>query len=165
VSLVSFKAQNHPQQAASDTVDDRHTPQWLFDELHRAHRFTVDAAASAANAKLGRFWTVEDSGLAHPWAGERVWCNPPYSNLKTWVQYAYRQSRDHGCQLIVMLLPANRTEQGWWQDYIEPDRDKGRGITTRFLRKRLNFGTPTNPGAKYHSSCPFGSVLVTWERP
>jgi hypothetical protein len=37
-------------------------------------------------------------------------------------------------ELIVMLLPANRTEQGWWQKHIEPFRDRAMSrLTTEFL--------------------------------
>lgn len=65
---------------------DRSTPASLFDPLHAEHRFTVDAAASPANAKLPRFWTLEDDALSRSWAGERVFCNPPYSDIRAWVE-------------------------------------------------------------------------------
>ena len=63
-----------------------------------------------------------------------------------------------------MLLPANRTEQRWWQDLIEPFRD-GRGpLETRFYRGRFNFGVPGNEAGKFHSSPPLGCVLVIWRK-
>lgn len=49
MSLVTFKARNHPQQAVRDAVDDRRTPRALFAPLDREHRFTLDVAASAKN--------------------------------------------------------------------------------------------------------------------
>lgn len=129
MSLVRFKAQNHPQQTAAggprDEVDDRRTPPELFDALHAEFRFTLDAAASSENAKLNRFFDYQANGLAQSWKGERVWCNPPYSNIAPWVEKAWAEMRSD-CELVAMLIPANRTEQRFWQEHIEPFRDGGR---------------------------------------
>ena len=170
MSLTGFKARNHPQQATRDDVDDRRTPREMFAGLHHRHAFTVDAASSVENALLPIFWTIESSGLAHSWRGHRVWCNPPYSSIRPWVEKAWRETRYNGCSLVVMLLPANRCEQPWWQDHIEPHRDSGIPqdevrLSTRFLAKRLRFDGPDGPirSAK-NSGPPFGCVLVTWER-
>jgi hypothetical protein len=113
VSLVAFKAQNHRQQVLAhgprEAVDDRETTPEVFDPLHERFRFTIDVAASPHNAKLPRYYSMEDDGLAQSWAGERVWCNPPYSVVEPWLLKAHAE---HRAELIVMLLPANRTEQG-----------------------------------------------------
>lgn len=165
MTLLGFNITNHPQQVqkrgASDTVDERITPAKVFDPLQSEFGFTLDVAANERNAKTGRFFDLQSDGLAHQWAGERVWCNPPYSAIRPWVEKAWSEHRND-CSLVVMLLPANRTEQGWWQDLIEPFRD-GRGpLETRFYRSRFNFGVPGNEGAKFNSSPPFGCVLVVW---
>lgn len=167
MSLVGFRAKNHPQQVgkagAKDTVDERITPQWLFDQENAIHNFTVDAAANAANAKLPMFWDLAADGLTQSWGGHRVWCNPPYSNIPGWVKKASDEAVA-GCPCVVMLLPANRTEQRWWQDLIEPRRDRpGSGVTVRFLARRINFGTPGNPAGKYVSSSPFGLCIITFK--
>jgi hypothetical protein len=62
-----------------------------------------------------------------------------------------------------MLLPANRTEQAWWQDYIEPGRREGR-IEVRFMRGRLHFDTPDHDYTKQPKGNrpPFGVCLVIW---
>lgn len=126
VSLVGFHARNHRQQVrrrgADPQVDDRATTLDVFEPLNERFRFTVDVAAHAGNAKLPRFFSIEDDGLAQSWAGERVWCNPPYSLIEPWVAKAHAAT---DAELIVMLLPANRTEQGWWQRHVEPFRDRG----------------------------------------
>lgn len=163
MSFVGFKARNHPQQlnlgGADDKVDDRCTPDSVWLPLHAEFGFTLDAAASASNAKCDRYLTLADDGLAQSWAGERVWCNPPFSACVRWVEKAWAE-RD--AQVIVMLLPANRTEQGWWQEMVEPFRDRGGLLTCRFLPRRINFATPGNPQARYTSSAPFGCVLLIW---
>lgn len=166
MSLIAFKHRNHPQQVAvqgaADSVDERHTPAWLFDPLTERHGFTLDAAASAGNAKCAKFYTRGDSGLEHSWAGEVVWCNPPFSDLPSWVAKAVKETAS-GCKRVVMLLPANRTEQRWWQEHIEGRRDRGLGITVQFLPRRIQFGAPGNPNAKWRSSPPFGCCLIVFD--
>lgn len=168
MSLMGFKSNNHPQQVAKrgarDSVDERLTPDWLFERYDAVHGFTLDVAANARNAKKPAFYDLESDGLKQPWAPHRVWCNPPFSNLGAWVKKAHEEL-DRGCPVIVMLLPANRTEQGWWQEWVEPFRDRsGAVIKVEFLRSRINFGAPGNEGAKYKSSAPFGCVMLTFAR-
>ncbi len=126
MSLVGFQARNHRQQVgrrgANPVVDNRATTPEVFAELHERFDFTIDVAASAENAKLPRFFSEQEDGLAQSWSGERVFCNPPYSNIEPWLIKAWESDAD----LVVMLLPANRTEQKFWQLWVEPFRD-GRG--------------------------------------
>lgn len=164
MSLVGFKIENHPQQVgkrgAKDTVDERITPDWLFSLLNSRFGFTLDAAANRRNAKCAHFYDLETDGLAQPWAPHSVWCNPPYSNLAPWLEKAWAEHRAGAG--VVMLLPANRTEQRWWQTHVEPYRD-GRGpLQTEFIARRFNFGVPGNEGAQFNSSPPFGCVLAIW---
>lgn len=184
MSSAGIAPKNHPKQVrtrqselfesgALDSVDDRRTPRDVFDPLHAEFRFTVDAAASAENALLPRFWTRSENALHRDWRGDRVWCNPPYSNVPAWVEKA-RTEMFRGCQLSVLLLPADRTEQPFWHEFIEPFRDRGLGVTARFVRKRIKFGLPPDhphadkglargrPGGGYRYP-PFGCVLVIFE--
>jgi hypothetical protein len=64
MSLVGFKAQNHPQQQARPEVDDRAITVADFVPFNARFRFTVDAAASQQNARLPRYWTVDDDAFA-----------------------------------------------------------------------------------------------------
>ena len=165
MTLIGFKGQNHPQQVgtrgASDEVDDRGTHPMYFDEWDaRFGGFTLDAAAAPHNAKCARYFTRQDDGLEQSWAGERVWCNPPYSKIGDWVEKAHREAyRPRG---IVMLLPANRTEQGWWQDWVEPFRLRGE-LTVEFLRGRMRFIKPGQTAIGPNERPPFGCCLVIWK--
>lgn len=170
MSVVGYKARNHPQQVdvrgARSDVDDRATPPEVFGPLQQRFGFTVDAAASAANAKLERFWTEADDGLAQSWAGERVYANPPYSypNLPAWVAKAWLEWKDGAPDLIVMLVPANRTEQGFWQEYVEPYRDMpGSDLHVEFLPGRMRFLAPGQTGVGPDERPPFGCCLLIWE--
>lgn len=168
MTLVGFRAQNHRQQVgkrgALEKVDDRRTPDEIFLPLEEEFGFTLDAAASRENAKCDHFYTIEDNGLAQPWAWHRVWCNPPYSDCAAWVEKAHLEFSFGRSKLIVMLLPANRTEQKWWQDWIEPFRRKGL-IETRFLPGRPRFDVPEGTYSDPRGNRPpFGVVLVIWRR-
>ncbi len=175
MSLKGFRAQNHPQQIPQhgpslfpdledpiDTLDDRGTDPTLFAMLDQRFHFTLDVAASEDNAKCANYFDRYTNGLTEEWAEQRVWCNPPYSNIRAWVEKAWSEWAE-GCwrpELIVMLLPANRTEQSWWQDLVEPRRDRGGPFTVEFLAGRLRFvpGVVTEKGDRP----PFGCCLLIW---
>lgn len=165
MSLVRFKAKNHRQQVEArggvdSPIDDRATTPADFARFDAAlGPFTVDVAAAAHNTKCARYFTFEMNGLTQSWAGERVWCNPPYSRIGAWVEKAWREHQ--GTDGIAMLLPANRTEQGWWQQMVEPLRERS-ALSVLFLPGRLNFiaagATDVKPGER----SPFGCCLLTW---
>lgn len=185
MSLVGFRGRNHPQQVAQagprTDVDDRGTPPEVFDPLNQRFRFTLDVAASSHNAKCKRYYDLAANGLVQSWAGERVWCNPPYSDIGAWVEKAWQSWNpaalcvdDPSAELIVMLLPANRTEQRWWQDLVEPMRDgPGSPLRVEFLAGRLRFlvdgqGTldtlfgDQRGHHKPNERPPFGCCLLIW---
>lgn len=205
-----FVAHNHPNQqkkrGADDSIDDRETPAEVYDPLHAEFGFTLDVAAARHNAKCKRYYALGPrspaerrqgelfptsltgdpealgyDGLAQPWgADEVIWCNPPFSDIEPWA------ARAHGAECTVaMLAPANRTEQPWWQRYVEPYRDGNAElpdwrmhietvlagdrplgtVRTRFLRGRKSFlylgeiiGNSTSKAP------PFGIVIVIWDR-
>ena len=169
MSLARFKAQNHPQQVAArgesmDSVDDRATHPLDFGPLHDRFGFTVDVAAAAHNTKCERYYDRDTDGLAQSWAGEVVWCNPPYSDIAPWVRKAWDEhGQAHG---IVMLLPANRTEQTWWQQMVEPYRDRPRSpLAVEFLPGRMRFLKPGQTAVGPNERPPFGCCLLIWTPP
>jgi len=162
MSLVGFKARNHPQQRTNPQVDDRGTDPELFRRLDERFQFTVDVAALPHNAKLERYITPDDDGLRQSWAGERVWCNPPYSDIGRWVVKAWDEW-NAGAELIVMLLPANRTEQGWWQELVEPYRELGHGFRVEFMPGRPRFVNVGKTGIGPNERPPFGCCLLIWQ--
>jgi phage N-6-adenine-methyltransferase len=141
------------------------TPSDVFGPLHERFRFTIDVAAAAHNAKCERFYGERDNGLMQSWAGERAWCNPPYShpNLGRWIDKAWQQSGS--AELIVMLVPADRTGQPWWQKRVEPFRDRpGSGLRVEFLPGRVMFSVPNS--VRGDSRRPkFSSCLLIWDHP
>lgn len=109
--------------------------------------FTVDAAAQSTNAKVARYWSKIDNGLEQPWAGERVWCNPPYDDIGPWVRKAARME----AEVAVLLLPV-RASRPWWHDLMRS------GAFLDFLEGRVNF---INPEKSYNSPAE-SSVLAVF---
>ncbi|WP_165177397.1 DNA N-6-adenine-methyltransferase [Desulfovibrio sp. ZJ369] len=137
------------------------TPQWLFDALNERFFFTLDPCCTADTAKCPKFYTRTDDGLAHSWAGERVFMNPPYgrgdNGIEPWVRKARREAA--GGALVVGLLPA-RVDTEWWQENVQGHAD------VRFLRGRVHFVPP--PGyippknQKKSAGAGFPSAIAVW---
>lgn len=138
---------------SSDKMD-WETPQAFFDELDAEFGFTLDAAATAQNAKCARFFDAEADGLAQDWGGERVFCNPPYGRqVGKWAEKAFVESRKPGT--LVVLLVASRTDTSWFHDYIWGHADE-----VRFLKGRLRFESGGVPG----DAAPFPSLVAVYGR-
>jgi phage N-6-adenine-methyltransferase len=119
-------------------------PQDFFDQLDAEFGFTLDAAATAENAKCARYFTREDDGLAQEWTG-RVWLNPPYGReLGLWMRKAWGASQTTA-ELVVCLVPV-RSDTAWWHDYAT------RG-DVEFVRGQMRFGDADNVA-------PFSSAVV-----
>lgn len=128
--------------------DEWSTPPDLFAELDRElGPFTLDAAATDANALCPAYFTAADDGLTQEWTGT-VWLNPPYSSIAKWVAKAH-QSAQEGATVAV-LVPA-RTDTVWWHEHATD-------AEVRFLRGRLKFGDAT-------SGAPFPSALLIFRPP
>ena len=137
--------------------DERWTPTELFDSWNAIFQFTVDVAANERNTKCERFYDQSSNGLLQSWSGEVVWCNPPYSNLELWVRKAHEETN----AIVCMLIPANRTEQKFWHDYVEPYRDNGGRLTCHFIEKRIKF---IHPEEGEMGSPMFGCVMLVWDK-
>lgn len=122
------------------------TPKTFFDELDAEFHFTLDACATAENAKCANFFSPEQDGLKQVWSGT-VFMNPPYGRqILRWVEKAFKTAETGGAT-VVCLLPA-RTDTRWFWDFCF----KGE---VRFIRGRIKF---ERLGAK--TSAPFPSCIV-----
>jgi hypothetical protein len=152
-------------------LDELYTPWEAFKPWHEEFRFTLDPCATQESAKVPRFFHKGQNGLAQSWEGERVFLNPPYSQLDAWTAKAVDEVIFNGCALVVGLYPANRSEQDFWQVHVEPWRD-GKALhprfslETRFVDGRIAFDRPGRayaPGAvRPRSTGKFPSVLLIW---
>lgn len=84
------------------------TPFLLFKNLHREFIFSLDGAATKHDTLLPRF---TDDIHNQSWDGERVFCNPPYSDTKTFLVKASE------ADLSVFLIPY-RPQTIYWLKHI-----------------------------------------------
>lgn len=128
--------------------------------------YDLDVAACAEAHCASTWCSRENSGLEQEWFGN-VWCNPPYSDIRPWIERAWQQMTDGSCVTVSMLLPSSRCEQVWWQQCVEPWRDReprdGVRLTSHFLRARHAFGMPGMRVTR-RGRPPFGLVLLVWRR-
>lgn len=73
------------------------TPRSFFDELNARFSFTLDGAARKHNALLPRYSTKASPA---EWRSERVFCNPPWSNIPYFVELGVH------AEVAVLLVPA-----------------------------------------------------------
>lgn len=133
----------------SSESNDWATPQWFYDKLNEEFGFTLDPCADDHNHKCDKYYTEADDGLAQSWAGERVWCNPPYGrDVVKWVRKAFTEVYAGECKLAVLLLHA-RTDTKWFHRYIYNKSE------IRFIKGRLKFGGAKEPA-------PFPSMIVVY---
>ncbi|MEF8044233.1 DNA N-6-adenine-methyltransferase [Escherichia coli] len=84
------------------------TPSLIFRNLHREFGFSMDGAATKHDTLLPRF---TDDIHNQSWDGERVFCNPPYSDTKTFLVKASE------ADLAVFLIPY-RPQTIYWLKHI-----------------------------------------------
>jgi site-specific DNA-methyltransferase (adenine-specific) len=117
------------------------TPSDLYAELDAEFGFTLDPCPMDDAERI-----FEQDGLLRSWAGERVFCNPPYGNkVGLWLAKARE------AEVAVFLLPS-RTDVRWFHDYAL-DADE-----IRFVKGRLTFGNAKAPA-------PFPSVVLIYRTP
>lgn len=132
----------------SSKSDEWATPADLFNELNKEFSFTLDPCATDQNHKCEKYFTIEDDGLSKSWQNEIVFCNPPYSKIKIWVEKCAKEARQNGA-IVVLLIPA-RTDTKYFHNYIYHKCE------IRFIKGRLKFGDSKN-------SAPFPSMVCIFK--
>lgn len=112
------------------------TPKGVYADLHKEFRFDFDPCP------LGEAEADGAAPLFTPWAGRRVFCNPPYNNAM--VPFLERAME---AEVAVFLIPA-RTDTRWFHNIVLP-----LAAEIRFVKGRLKFGDSKN-------SAPFPSMIV-----
>lgn len=84
------------------------TPFLLFKNLHHEFCFTLDGAATKHDTLLPRF---TDDISRQSWVGEKVFCNPPYSDIPSFLVKASE------ADLAVFLIPY-RPHTTYWLRHI-----------------------------------------------
>jgi site-specific DNA-methyltransferase (adenine-specific) len=97
----------------------------MFETLDAEYGFTLDGASEAGNALLAKNLTRDD--ILVSWAGERVFCNPPWNRIAEFIELAAF------ADLAVLLVPA-RVNARWFHRALQL------GATVRFFIGRPRFG-------------------------
>lgn len=130
------------------------TPLWLFDALDIEFGFYLDAASSHQNALCAHHLTEQDDSLNSEWESHgAIWCNPPYSAVRPWIEKAAEQCGRQR-RAIVMLVPEDMSV-GWFSKALE-SVDEVRIITDG----RVNFINATT--GKEQKGNSKGSMLLIW---
>lgn len=106
--------------------NERYTPRVYVDAARRVMgRINVDpASCEFANqvVRADRYYTIQNSGLAHIWRGN-VWINPPFiGDLGAWMNTLVDQYRDGYVTQAIALIPV-----------------AGGVFSTRWFRRLLDF--------------------------
>ena len=121
------------------------TPRSLFDQLHAEYGFTLDGASEPGNGLIYRASTA-DAPLS--WSGHRVFCNPPWSNIRPFVGQA------PAANCAVFLVPA-RTNAKWFHRALEL------GAEVKFFPGRPKFELPERTGPGHNS--PVDCLLLIFQ--
>lgn len=131
----------------SHNSDEWRTPKKLYEELNQEFHFDIDLASTDENALCKEHYTKEfPFNFSYQPHNKNIWCNPPYSNIKQFMEYAqYLMELKNN---VVMLIPS-RTDTKWFHKYVY----KKNNVEIRFIKGRLKF----NDGV---GSAPFPSMIV-----
>lgn len=119
----------------SSVKQDWRTPKEFYDGLNKEFKFTFDPCP--VKPKF--------DGLKRSW-GKRNFINPPYSNIKEWIEKGYQEALNG--KLCVFLIPS-RTDTHWWHAFVMKAKE------IRFIKGRLKF-------SGYKNSAPFPSCVVVF---
>jgi site-specific DNA-methyltransferase (adenine-specific) len=114
------------------------TPMDLYETLNKEFNFNYDPCPLNADF----------DGLKTDWHGS-IFVNPPYSNIKGFLQKAHDELQKGNAKTVVFLIPS-RTDTKWFHEYVYNRAD------IRFIKGRLKFGNSKN-------SAPFPSMLVIFK--
>ena len=128
--------------------DEWNTPIDLYTELDKRFGFTLDPCSTKENHLCKKYYTKDDNGLSKTWKGETVFVNPPYSNIKKWVEKSYYEHEKNGTT-VVMLIPS-RTDTRYFHEFIYHKAE------IEFIKGRLHFSNSKN-------SAPFPSMIVIYD--
>ena len=102
----------------------------------------------------------EWDGLTVNWLShEKVFCNPPYDNIKAWAKKCYEtlmMAKYTNQPIEIHLLIPTRTETEYFHEYIYPYAE------IHFIKGRLKFRDLTGVSKK-PTSAPFPSIMCVYK--
>lgn len=101
--------------------DNFRTPDHVFNQLNSIFNFTLDAACTFEDCKCPKGFYHDEGidALKISWGGERVFCNPPFSQKAAFIEKAYNEVINGDCPICVMVLPSNCQDSKAFQSFIK----------------------------------------------
>lgn len=126
------------------------TPFLLFKNLHREFGFTIDGAATKHDTLLPRF---TDDISRQSWLSEKVFCNPPYSDIPSFLLKASE------ADLVAFLIP-HRANTSYWLRHIYSNNHCHE---IRILHRAVKYLPPAGHNGLTIRS-PFPSAVVVFKK-
>jgi phage N-6-adenine-methyltransferase len=139
--------------------DSWRTPIEIFDWAERlVGGFEYDGACTMDNALAVPLWTrtgfVDGDSLSHEWPNDsNIWLNPPYSNIKPWVERAL------ACKSVVAMLVMSPNGEGVYDSLMRQSHEiniTGWREGQRYRSGRIGF---IGPNGRPVNGNPRGSSL------
>ena len=119
----------------SHKTDNWSTPKDFYNVLNETFKFTFDPCPLRG----------KENGLELDWIGN-IFINPPYSNIRKFIEKGLEEHKKGNAKLLVYLVPA-RTDTKWFHELVLNK------FNIQFIKGRLKFGDSKN-------SAPFPSMLL-----
>jgi len=123
---------------------DRRTPMKIFKDLNKEFKFGLDPCTSSSeknNLKTPHYFTKKQDGLKQDWSKYKsIFINPPFKNMRLWVDKIIEEVSKNKEMVIVLLAPA-KTETQWFHKLLGTKYLK----EIRFQLGRVTFEGHTNP--------------------
>ena len=116
------------------------------------HSPLLDVCADAENSKCKYHYNEQMNALSKPFNSD-FFCNPPYSDLKTWIRKCYLEHVKHNVSGLMLCFA--KTDTAAFHDYVF-----GKGELL-FIRGRIHF---YNNGIPSKNAAPYGSCFIFWRK-
>ncbi len=102
--------------------DDYMTPESIYKpllNLFNRDKFDIDVCSTKPNIPANINYTKNENGLLQTWSG-LCFCNPPWNQTPKWVKKGFTEVQNQitGNTEVVYVIPSNRMETGYMQDYV-----------------------------------------------
>ena len=75
----------------------------------------LDVCASEQNRRCEMYFTEEDNALTQQW-NQDFFMNPPYSQINTWMKYAYEQHKKHNVNALILTF--GKIGVKWFHEFV-----------------------------------------------
>lgn len=143
----------------SSKSDEHYTPQKVIEAVLECFDNVIDLdpcsnSQHSPNVPAKNHYIVEDDGLTQPWKAEKVYMNPPYSEVKVWLQKLIAEYDVGNVTEAIALVKADTSTQWFGLVFAH-------ATAICFVHHRLSFHAP---GGTQDNSATFASAVAYFGR-